>query len=461
MIKFSLIVVNFLLALLLGLFLLSEVSVTHNFPEYLKAGETKVVEFTINKSDIQGFAKLELTVPEDITVSAQELSNATYTFKDNIVKLIWINLPTEDEFTISLKFTAGKKATGSKIIDGDFLYVNQNERKKYQLNNIYFSIGEAPPFDIIPEEVVEEPDNLNSLENEISSSLTDSLPSVEPIFEPVEVQVKRTVKQLGQGIIVELEIEKGALAEFGRLIDTIPNGFTLKNLTKNQTASFSGSNNLAKYTWTKLPDTKILLLSYEITPTNSISGTFTINGEFSYFENETAKKVNIKPNTFTVEPTPLPKEEKVTQADNSLVNSGINNKETEKNNAAKEKTTRINNTTDLTSRKERSEIAEDAPTFASGINPKQGLIFRVQVEAGVNLVTQQYFTRVYEYKGRVTLETHEGWLKYSIGYFSNFREANIAKKTIELAYNFPGPFVTAYYNGDRISLQEAFMLNAK
>jgi hypothetical protein len=57
----------------------------------------------------------------------------------------------------------------------------------------------------------------------------------------------------------------------------------------------------------------------------------------------------------------------------------------------------------------------------------------------------------------VMQEMHEGWFKFTVGGFSDYSEARNKREELT-PFNLPGPFVTAYNAGTRITVQEALMI---
>jgi len=55
----------------------------------------------------------------------------------------------------------------------------------------------------------------------------------------------------------------------------------------------------------------------------------------------------------------------------------------------------------------------------------------------------------------VAWEEHEGWNKYVIGEFQNYKAAKAYSNNVRDNNGVPGPFVTSYLDGVRISVQEA------
>ena len=61
------------------------------------------MDVKINKGEISNFAKLQLNFPEGFTAELLEGKGGTFTFYDQKMKLIWISLPSDPEFTVKLK----------------------------------------------------------------------------------------------------------------------------------------------------------------------------------------------------------------------------------------------------------------------------------------------------------------------------------------------------------------------
>jgi hypothetical protein len=87
-----------------------------------------------------------------------------------------------------------------------------------------------------------------------------------------------------------------------------------------------------------------------------------------------------------------------------------------------------------------------------------GLVFKVQVCATHRTVDANFVKTNYKLQDEVIQEMHEGWFKFTVGGYGQYVEAR--NKREDLApNNLPGPFVTAYNNGNRITVQEALMIS--
>lgn len=96
----------------------------------------------------------------------------------------------------------------------------------------------------------------------------------------------------------------------------------------------------------------------------------------------------------------------------------------------------------------RYTSADDIP-----IDPKmpEGLIYQVQVGAFRNKIDPAIFNGLSPLVGE---KTSTGIIRYKVGYFRGFKSANMAKGRIQnLGYR--DAFVVVFYNGQRISLDEA------
>ena len=99
------------------------------------------------------------------------------------------------------------------------------------------------------------------------------------------------------------------------------------------------------------------------------------------------------------------------------------------------------------------------PKASSTPAPESGITFKVQITAAHREVGQAYFIQRHRYDGPFSIEHNDGWIKYVTGMFDRYRSARDQRQAyLDANYNFPGPFVTAYNNGERITVQEALMI---
>jgi len=109
--------------------LMAQVSVTTKLPATAVPGGNFTVELNVAKSDVSGFAKLQQQLPPGFTAEAVETANATFSFKDQKVKFLWMALPNDD-FKVSYKVAVDASLSGNQIIEGTFAYIKDNETEK-------------------------------------------------------------------------------------------------------------------------------------------------------------------------------------------------------------------------------------------------------------------------------------------------------------------------------------------
>jgi hypothetical protein len=96
----------------------------------MKAGEEVTVEVSITKEDVSGFAKVQQTLPVGFTAEVIDAKGATFSFKENTVKFIWMALPADREFTISYKLKTTTDIIGEFSIGGKFSSSSQTMKER-------------------------------------------------------------------------------------------------------------------------------------------------------------------------------------------------------------------------------------------------------------------------------------------------------------------------------------------
>ena len=85
-----------------------------------------IVNLLVNKGNKEKFAKIQENVPEGYTAANIESKDAIFTFKDQTVKLLWMNLPADPYFVVSYKLIPNEGVTEKPNLNGTFSYIEND-----------------------------------------------------------------------------------------------------------------------------------------------------------------------------------------------------------------------------------------------------------------------------------------------------------------------------------------------
>lgn len=451
MTKAILIFINIIGFLLFTILNINDVVITHTAAKEIAIGEAVEVNLIINKNNFSGPGrlKLDLSQAEGITVKENMSDGSSFTFKNNEVLFIWYDLPSDKSIAISYTIIANENTNGIKKITGDFSFINDNERKQLEVPALIFKVN--------PELLANE----NIKEN---NSSTSSVRSIEKLENEYIVTVKTTIDN-----------HKG----FARIKEELPKDFNAEEI---ETAGsiFKNTDGYAKFIWTNLSDSiNEIIVKYKISNNKGLDTNFTISGVFSSEklisegynsgikipETEYIPFKEITENTQTdSKETEITVQEDIKQ-DTLLELANNNELNTEENLVVSKDTEELVNETisqiviDSTTNsfKNKEEVVKN---IISTEKVNTNVDYKVQILAGHRIISEKQVSNQFNYNGEYALETHNGWIKYTVGSNSRYSDARDSRNELKI-YNFPGPFVTAYNYGERISVQEALILTSQ
>lgn len=455
--KAVLIFINFIGFLLFTILNINDVVITHTAPKEIAIGQAVEVNLIINKNNFSGPGRLrlDLSQAEGITVKENMSDGSSFTFKDNEVLFIWYDLPSDKGIVISYTIIAKENTNGIKKIAGDFSFINDNERKQLEVPALVFKVN--------PELVANE----NIKEN---NSSTNSVRSIVKLENEYIVTVKTTIDN-----------HKG----FARIKEELPKDFNAEEI---ETAGsiFKNTDGYAKFIWTNLSDSiNEIIVKYKISNNKGLDTNFTISGVFSseklisegynsgikipetkyipykeITENTATDSIDIE-NTVRED---IKQDTLLEFASNIELNTEedlVTSKETQiekkKEKKNKKKKERVVKTEDELVELKKNEVVKN---IISTKKVNNNVDYKVQILAGHRIISEKQISNQFNYSGEYALETHNGWIKYTVGSNSRYSDARDSRNELKI-YNFPGPFVTAYNYGERISVQEALILTSQ
>jgi hypothetical protein len=454
MFKSLLLLFNVTGVLLTGIFTSDDILFDHRIPATIQQGEKKLIELTISKGAIQGFAKMEINLPMGFTASPNENKDASFTFNGGQIRMVWMDLPKDEEFTVSYYLECPENMEGQYSISGTFSYVNENIREDVTM--------EAKKI------MVEKKSEI--AQYEVPASMDDI--KVEAPFE--ELTCERIISKISDTEYqVKVIVSNNSIVGFGRILETVPANCKTKSINGAE-AVVTQEKNAIKFVWFEVPKAKQFEVAYRVsclTPESSLQ----ITGQLSYTEDGNPMNLAITTASTAgtpmagVDTTPLPNVGKeynqgAIEVSGSEYTAGNTEKSTEGSQTAAEP-----KTSEQPKKIERSQKTNENTSASTGANdrsitsipdPEVGITYKVQIMAAHRVVNKTYMRTKFNFADAFNIEHHEGWVKYTTGKFVNYTEARDARVTITAAHQgFKGPFVTAYNNGERITVQEALLIS--
>lgn len=420
--------IKLLVAVVLKVLFQGDVSIALNAPNEVVAGTEFEVEISISKTDLASFSRLQQNLPAGLTASSENTSNADFTFKDKKARFIWLRMPDQDQFTVSYKVKVDQRLKGEFSIEGMFSYIDKNERRSVSVASNTINILPSP--DIDPSLIVD----INDYERLIIPYIAPA--TAEPQIACIRQQPQPTPD--GNGYIVNLIVSKERKEKFAKIEENIPAGYTAEMITERD-AIFTFKGGTAKYLWMNLPASSFFMVSYKLIPVGSASRPPQLNGKFSYLEEDNTISIDIQQTGQDLAQVKTPEDL------NNLI-LGISAPALADNNITTKSVDVPTQTKEP--RSNRKYLLE----------PEDGIYYRVQLAAGHNPVNIRRYFRKYNLEKEVRKEIHEGWHKYSVGSFPEYKVARDYRVHIWNTTVIDDAFVSAYNNGNRITVQEALMI---
>ena len=436
------------------------VTISMNMPDVIEAGSEITVNVTINKGKVTGIVQFRQDLPYGFTARAVNSANANFSFQDQQMRLTWFNAPSEDEIKFSYIIVANERLTGKINLNGRFSYIENNEKRSVNQQPMMLAITPSPNVNPAMRVDVLEYEKIASIES-ISSS---SGKTVALRQKPTWIEAEKVFK-------VTLLVNKDAVQKFAKIEEAIPKGYTAVSIDS-KGGIFTYADQMAKFIWMDLPSEPYFIVTYKLIPEASVppAASVRIAGVFSYMINDRTYSSEIVErqeslaglsNTqviallsgITVQPTLQPVLVAETPPSRPTPSPAVSQT------ASTTPTTQPKTTPTPSTTPGRTTAAKSDDDM---LKPEKGVYYRIQVAAGRKPVNTQRYFRNYRLEYSVTKEAHDGWYKYTVGSFAEYKDARDYRVHLSNTSTIKDAFVAAYNNGNRITVQEALMtLNQK
>ncbi len=119
----------------------SQISIVSKFDGFAKAGEKGELEVKINKNTINSFAKYQVEVPAGVYISDIDVKGGNFLMEENKGKVIWVNLPSENIFTIRLKIHFKDDVVFPVTLYQKFYYLENSVKKEIQSDPLVINLA--------------------------------------------------------------------------------------------------------------------------------------------------------------------------------------------------------------------------------------------------------------------------------------------------------------------------------
>jgi len=516
MIKTISVLFSYVAFLLLGLFTSDTVLIENNTPAMIAPGIRSEVSVNVRKGDVQGFSKLELTLPDGFVATPGEIKGASFTFSGDKAKFVWMNLPEEEMFTITYFIESEPGVEGAYEIKGTFSYVKQNKREDIYIPTRTVVVKQDAP-------------------TGVEATLAEA-PVVRVEAPVLEMSCERRIERLADNeYLVRLKVNNNRIVGFGKILEILPDNCST-NRDNDGGAIITQDANSIKFVWFEVPVASSFEVSYRVMCISD--GTVpVIRGQVSYTENGNPFTVDVvqvdapadlgtqianqtnaagtdstlaAANSTTANNQTAVTQDSTTTGNVSSTGDGNNAQQTnsETQIAANTNTTQQNTSTTGNNGGNQVVIANGVDTNSTAqttqnpadsrsseqqqIDKKQdenavgntksndvtaavdntkvtvnsipsaekGITYKVQILAAHRVVDKTYLKKKFSFDQDFNIENHNGWIKYTAGSYAQYKDARDARvKITSESSNLPGPFVTAYNDGERITVQEALLIS--
>lgn len=455
MIKYLFILINAFTVFIYSLFGGDNgINLSVNIPKTIIAGQEVPIEIKVTKGSMSGFAKLQLELPEGLSLKELDNKGANYSYSDGIAKWVWASLPSENDIIVKATLVAASSASGAKTIGAKYSFVENNAKQ----------VVEMVPFEI----TIEAPENANTSQTSTPETTANTNTEAEAATatntsvsnsnkEPAgNVTVVRTIsKGTNDGeYIVNLKVKKGATRGFARYSDDLKSGVIAKAITTDG-SSFSVADGKVKFVWVSVLIKDELELSYSLTSTTSIA--MTLKGEYSYLEDNQSKKylltpepleINLAPAvaTNTTEPVTTPTVAMVTPTETLALETP---------------TVAVVTPTETVAVITPTETPTNTKPVNETVAKNDGSVnYMVQIGAFTNgNVTASVLKQKFGISETVKSEMQGGFSKFMVGSHREYKGARDQRERIRNNNGVKSAFVVAYNLSKRITVQEALMIS--
>ena len=413
-----------------------------DIPKFINPGSEIVVNMSIERGDVEGFVKVEEFFPMGVVIKEVDSYGAEFSYVHNYLTLTWKQIPVEDVIKVKFKMFVPSTLEGKAKVEGKIRFM-----EKGKLSSIKFD-----DFDVTFQKEDDDEETNKTVETPLKVIVgqpTKTKGSIEKLPKPetpVTVNAKRSFTVLNANeVLVQIVVEQVGLTGFLKLEDLIPMGFKAKSDNTNG-STFSYLENKVKHVWSEIPAVSKISLAYKIIRDGNDAKKFALEGSLQYLDKGESKKIDLN-DDVNLDYKPIVEPEKANEVTS---NEKVNNTSIKSKTDKKE-------SSPVDAPEAKKVVSKPAASKPIAKSESQGITYKIQICATQNKSDVDKVAQEFNVSESIEAEVQDGWYKYTVGSFKSYNEA---KKFRNSKASIPtSPFISAYYNGKRISVQEANMIN--
>jgi len=522
MIKTIFIFFSYLAFLLLGLFSSDTVLIENNTPAVIASGVRSLVEVNIRKGDVKGFSKLELSLPEGFIATPGDIKGASFTFSGDKAKFVWMDLPDESLFKVTYYIESQPGAEGAYEIKGTFSYVRENIREdiyvptrtvvvKQDIETPADAVLASAPVVRVEQPVLEMscerrierlgdneylvrlkvnnnrivgfgkileilPDNCQTnRDNDGGAVITQDANSIKFVWFEVPTaptfEISYRVMCISDGTVPAIRGQLSYTENGNPFTVDILQTETPADLQAAQANAANTGGNQSATTDSSSANAQNTagITSTDTSTVSANTQAVTTAGETQNANNQSQNNAaNVNANVTTANQNASDTSAQTANTVAAATNTNQNTSNASSNSNQNNNGVVSNSSSDLPKNNVKSEGVEKdfgkTETSVSAVNTvpsaEKGITYKVQILAAHRLVDKSYLKKKFSFEEDYNIENHNGWIKYTTGMYAQYKDARDARVRITNASSkLPGPFVTAYNDGERITVQEALLVS--
>lgn len=451
-----------LVLLFLGLFAGDAISLEMETSSEVVAGTQFEVSVTIDKGDSESFARFSAELPRGLRAVAGNAENADFRFEGQQVKFVWMRLPNVPKLKLSYKVEVDPRLRGSFNLGGELAYIANNARQTAIIAPRTVVITPSPDVD------ADKQLDLADYQTSIPAQRDVTLATLKVRC------IRETPTYISDGgdYIIRILVNRGEAQKFAKIEEILPKGYTAEPVDTKE-AIFSCEDGVVKFLWMTLPTDELFTVSYRLIPEKNVQkGEPKIQGSFSFVQNEATRTITITQRDVRLQNMTKAQLENLIRESQLVVahapqDDGIEGTTLEPQGPSEggvEFEVKHQDIGPMRTGGSRRPSASSSRTASMDnflLAPEAGVYYRVQVAAGHRPIDINRYFRRLSLHADVRTERHEGWYKYSVGSFKEYKQARDYRIEVWNTTPIRDAFVAAYNNGKRITVQEALMITSQ